>query len=185
MDFRAQIRKLTQRLTSTVVRGVVTRINDTLATQTVQVELRFDDIAGDVEHFQPFGLSFHPTVDSECVVLAVGSSQDNLVAVAATDRANRPTGASEGEGGLYTPSGWKVFLASDDVVHLSEKSASDFVALAADVKRELDAIKQSLDTHVHSVSVTGSAAAQSGSTTAVTSQSYTPQPVAASKVKAT
>jgi len=169
-----------------VTRGVITRTDDTAATQTIQVELRFDEVADMIEHFQPFGLSFRPTSDSEVIVLAVGSSSDNLVALTATDRSIRPTGIEEeGEGGLYTPSGWKVFCNADGEVNLGEKAAADFVALAADVKRELDAIKQSLDTHVHSVSVTGTATAQSGSTTAVTSQSYTAQAVAATKVKAT
>lgn len=180
-----QLRRLMTKLQASITRGIIKLVDDGKQTQTVQVELRFDEIADAIEHFQPFGLSFNPTKDSEVLVLAIGSSQDNLVALTATDRSIRPTDIKEGEGGLYTPSGWKVFCDEDDVVNLAGKSASDFVALAADVKRELDAIKKSLDTHVHAVSVTGSATAQSGATTSVTSQPYTPQAVAAEKVKAT
>ena len=179
------VRRLLTKLQASITRGILKLVDDEKPTQTIQVELRFDEIADAIEHFQPFGVSFNPTKDSEVLVLAIGSSQDNLVALNATDRSIRPTGIQEGEGGLYTPSGWKVFCDEDDVVHLAEKSASDFVALAADVKRELDAIKQSLDTHVHDVSVTGTATAQKGATTSVTTQPYTPQEVAASNVKAT
>jgi phage baseplate assembly protein V len=181
MDIPGNIRRLTARLASSVVRGVISRVNDATGLQQVQVTLRFDDIAGSVEHFQPFGLSFHPTVGSECLVLSVGASQDNLVALAASDRDIRPTGAEEGEGGLYTPGGWKVFCEHPSgIVNIGEKYAADFVALAADVKRELDAIKAALNTHTHPVTTS----AGSGTANA-TNAGYEPQSVAASKAKAT
>ena len=145
MDFAAHIRRLTSRLASTVTRGIITRVNDALATQNIQVELRFHDTADDVELFQPFGVSFHPPVDSEVLVLAVGSSQDNLVALTATSRADRPTGIQEGEGGLYTPSGWKVFLDTDDNVRLGSKEASIKLARADKVDAELKKIKATMD----------------------------------------
>lgn len=144
MDFAAHIRRLTSRLASTVTRGIITRVNDALATQNVQVELRFHDMADDVELFQPFGVSFHPPVDSEVLVLAVGSSQDNLVALTATSRADRPTGIQEGEGGLYTPSGWKVFLDAEGNVRLGSEGASIPLARADKVERELSLISTDL-----------------------------------------
>lgn len=149
------VRRLLAKLQSTVLRGIVKLVDDKKSTQTVQVELRFDEIADAVELLQPFGVSFSPTLGSEVIVLSVGASQDNLVALNATDRSNRPTDVEEGEGGLYTPSGWKIFLANDDVVHLAEKNAADFVALAAKVNSELDAIRDAYDKHTHVFVATG------------------------------
>lgn len=139
MDIGAQLRRVFTKLQALVTRGVITRTNDDDATQTIQVELRFDEVADMIEHFQPFGLSFRPTSDSEVIVLAVGSSSDNLVALTATDRSIRPTGIEEeGEGGLYTPSGWKVFCNADGEVNIGEKVAADWIARADRVD---DAIK--------------------------------------------
>ena len=101
-------------------------------------------MADDVELFQPFGVSFHPPLNSEVLVLAVGSSQDNLVALTATSRADRPTGAQEGEGGLYTPSGWKLFLDQDGNVRLGSKEAAIKLARADKVESELAAIATTL-----------------------------------------
>jgi phage baseplate assembly protein V len=145
------IRRLLTRLQSVVTRGVITRTNDESATQTIQVELRFDEIADAIEHFQPFGVSFRPTPDSEVIVLAADASQDNLVAIAATNRSVRPTGIEEGEGGLYTPSGWKVFCDADDNVDIGAKDLSDekLVAWAQKVEDELAKIKDAHNTHTH------------------------------------
>jgi phage baseplate assembly protein V len=127
---------------------VITRTNDTTATQTIQVELHFDEVADAIEHLQPFGVSFRPTPDSEVIVLAAAASQDNLVALAATNRSVRPTGIEEGEGGLYTPSGWKVFCDENDRVFITRKDASQSFMRGEDTKDALstyaDAVTQAV-----------------------------------------
>lgn len=187
MDVRGMARTMGVKIGTMITRGVISRVNDALATQGLQIELRDQELADDAEHFQPYGLSFHPAVDSEVVVLAIGGAQDHLIAVNATNRAQRPTGVDEGEGGLYNPTGWKVFLAADDIVHLSEKTAADFVALASKVESELDLIKQSLSSHTHAYIAcaggTSPAVIQPGQKSV--DFGYEPQPVAAEKVKAT
>jgi len=174
MDLRRAARHLQSRVSTMIARGVISRVNDALATQGLQVELRHLEVADDVEHFQPYGLSFRPAVDSEVIVLAIGGAQDHLVGLAATDRATRPTGVEEGEGGLYNPTGWKIFLAADDVVHLGAQSGADFVALAALVKAELDKIQATL----------GTGTTPTGGPVTFTSP-YIAGDVAAQKVKAT
>ena len=138
MSFAVQIQQLWASLRSAVTRGIVSSSNDEKATQTLQADLRFDEASSDIEHFQPFGLSFRPTSKSEVIVLATGASQDNLVAILATDRSARPKGIKEGEGGLYTPSGWKVFLDSDGKVFLSDKAASQSFVRGEDLKSALE-----------------------------------------------
>jgi phage baseplate assembly protein V len=132
-----------------VTRGVITIVNDGLKTQGLQVTLRYGEVADDVEHMQPWGLSFRPTRGSECVVFAVGGAQDHLVALGATNREHRPADNVEaGEGGLYTDTGWKVFLAADDTVNLGAKSPDNALARADRVEVELTKIKATLDSLV-------------------------------------
>lgn len=177
-----QLRRIWSKLQSVVMRGISGPTDDAQPTQTMQVALRYGELADAVEHFQPFGLSFRPSSDSEVIVLSVGASQDNLVVLAATSRAIRPTGVDEGQGGLYDADGWKVFLPVDGTVCLGEKEPVDWAARADRVDRELEAIKQALDTHTHLVPQ-----APSGTTNSAPSAdvSYAPQPTQSDTVKAT
>jgi phage baseplate assembly protein V len=142
---RDQIRRLLTKLQSSITRGIIKLVDDEKQTQTIQVELRFDEIADAIELFQPFGVSFNPTKDSEVLVLAIGSSQDNLVALNATDRSIRPTGIKEGEGGLYTPSGWKVFCdETADTVSIAAQDGADWIARADRVDAMFAAVSDAL-----------------------------------------
>jgi phage baseplate assembly protein V len=147
------IRRLLTKLQASITRGILKLVDDEKPTQTIQVELRFHEIADAIEHFQPFGVSFNPTKDSEVLVLAIGSSQDNLVALNATDRSIRPTSIQEGEGGLYTPSGWKVFCNEDDEVHLSVKAASQSFMRGEEVKSALETYAGSVKDAVAKIKV--------------------------------
>ena len=142
MDFNRAIRTLTARVSTAVTRGVITLVNDSLKTQGLQVTLRVDEAADRVEHFQPFGVSFHPPRGSELLCVAVGGSQDHLVGLAATHRDSRPTGVEEGEGGLYNQDGWKVFLLSDNTVSLGSESGADWAARADRVDAMFNAVSQ-------------------------------------------
>ena len=144
MSVAVQIQQLWASLRSAVTRGIVSSSNDEKATQTLQADLRFDEASSDIEHFQPFGLSFRPTSNSEVIVLATGASQDNLVAILATDRSARPKGIKEGEGGLYTPSGWKVFLNEDHEVCIADQAPVDWVARADRVDAEIKTIRDAI-----------------------------------------
>lgn len=190
-----EIRRLVARLMAPTIRranlmvsrAVVRRIDDGGLMQRLQLTLFGDDdgedveVADDVEHVQPYGVSFVPPANSEAVVLAVGGNRDNLVALGAVSRAHRPTGAAEGEGGLYTLDGWRVFLDRNGNVYLGDGPDGTFmrVALAEKVEAELEAIRVALTTHTHTGVTTGSGT--SGTSSNVT---YTPGSVGSEKVKA-
>jgi phage baseplate assembly protein V len=125
-----------------ISRGVIARVDDTTPTQTIQVELRYDELADSVELLQPFGLSFNPETGSEVLVLAAGASQEQLVALNATSRQSRPTGVSTGQGGLYDPDGWKIFLSNDGLVHIGAQEGSQSVQRGEET---IDAIKAFAD----------------------------------------
>lgn len=156
-----EIRRLVARLMAPTIRranlmvsrAVVRRIDDGGLMQRLQLTLFGDDdgedveVADDVEHVQPYGVSFVPPANSEAVVLAVGGNRDNLVALGAVSRAHRPTGAAEGEGGLYTMEGWKVFCDKDGNVYLGDGPSGTFkkVALAEKVEQELTTLKNAIN----------------------------------------
>ena len=162
MSFAVQIQQLWASLRSAVTRGIVSSSNDEKATQTLQADLRFDEASSDIEHFQPFGLSFRPTSKSEVIVLATGASQDNLVALAATDRSIRPTDVEEGEGGLYTPTGWKVFCNENDEVHLSVKEASQSFMRGEEVKAALKTYASNVSAAIKTIKITGDPGSDNG-----------------------
>lgn len=125
-----------RRVNGMVKRGVIRRVTDSARQQLLQLSLLEDEVADEVEHLQPFGLSFVPPAGSEVAALAVGGNQDYLLALGATSRAHRPTGAEEGEGGLYTLDGWKVFLDEEGNVFIGGDAAGATVKVATDAQVE-------------------------------------------------
>src|SRR5687768_8128760 len=100
------------RVNGMVKRGVIRRVTDSTKVQSLQLSALDDETPDDVEHLQPFGVSFVPPAGAEVVALAVGGNSDHLFALGASSRAHRPTrrggvhespvSIGEGEGGLYT-----------------------------------------------------------------------------------
>jgi hypothetical protein len=72
-----------------------------------------------------------------------------------------------------------VVPALSGLVNLGADPGSDFVALAASVASELEAIQTALNTHTHTGVTTGPGS------TGTSASGYTPGDVAATKVKAT
>lgn len=190
------MRKVWSKIQTTVMRGIVTRSSDTQKCIMVQVEWAADRTSSNVEYKQPQGLYFNPADKAEGQILAVAGDHSSAVLIDAQSRSDSPGGGGieAGEGGLYYAGDFKVFLDKDGLVHLGEKTGSDFVALAAAVKSELDKIKTDLDnvkstfdghTHIITVvSVDGDTATAAPPASPVTTP-HTPGSVAATKVKAT
>lgn len=136
---------LMDRIAGVVMRGIVTLVDDAKKLQALQLELTDeDDVVDEVEHFQPYGVSFRPPADAEAIVVSVGSDQDHLVALAVQSRSKRPTGIEEEEGGLYCLGEFKVFLDKNGIVHLGAKSGAAKVARDDRVEAELSKIKTEL-----------------------------------------
>jgi phage baseplate assembly protein V len=148
-----------------VSRGVVRVIDDAKKMQSLQVELHEGELHDQVERFQDFGFTSVPKPEAEAIYLSVGGNRAAGVVVAVSDRQYRPTGMAEGDVCLYTESGERVYLnEADDVVHLGAKSAADWVALAADTKAEISALRDTVDSlitaynaHIHVTTATVSA----------------------------
>ncbi len=107
--------------TSARVRGMISRAvtgkaNDATTMQSLQLELFSGQVADDVEHFQPYGLSSVPHAGAEGIALAIGGSTGHTVVINVDDRRYRITGLQDGEVALYDDLGHKVHLTRDGIV---------------------------------------------------------------------
>jgi phage baseplate assembly protein V len=203
MDVMGIIGRLRSRLDSVVARAVISRVNDALKTQRVQITILDGEVEDDVEHLQPYGLSFTPPADSEVLALAVAGDRSHTVAICASSPGTRPTGNTEPQtGGLYSKSEWRIYVDADGVVHVGAQSGAEFIALAQkvldelnDVKADLDGFKSAFDDHTHAGAFGGTGSAPALTSPPATNPAgtpalafptpHTPQSVAATKAKAT
>ena len=187
---------LRRRLRLMASRCRLTAESDGEGLERVDVALIGEETRAKVPRIGEYGFASRPkvTTTTEGVFLAIGGDRSRGVVIATDDRAARPQDLAEGECALWTPDGGKrVHCRADGHVDLGT-SPEDYVALAKLVRRELDAIHSDLEaiktwagSHAHTVSTTGSANAQQGTTTAVTtalSLSWSPSDVAAEEVRA-
>lgn len=142
MDILDVVEKMVDRLRwrvdGMIARAVISRVNDALKTQRVQITILKGEVEDNVEHVQPLGLSFTPPADAEVLALAVAGDRAHTVAICASAPGSRPTGNSEAEtGGLYSKAEWRVFIDKDGVVHLGAQSGEAPVARADLVDAEL------------------------------------------------
>jgi len=156
-DVGKAVAPIASRVRAMVKRAVIERIDDTKGTQAVQVSLLADEVADGCEHMQPFGLSFHPVKGSDAVALAVQGDPGHMIIIAATKRGVRPTGAKEGEGGLYDKTGaWRVFIDENGVAHIGAQTGTDFVALDQKIQNAVDSkIRAIFNAHVHTDAMGG------------------------------
>lgn len=112
---------MTDSASSARVRGMISRAvtgkaNDATTMQSLQLELFSGQVADDVEHFQPYGLSSVPHAGAEGIALAIGGSTGHTVVINVDDRRFRITGLQDGEVVLYDDMGHKVYLTRNGIV---------------------------------------------------------------------
>ena len=93
---------LRRRVMLMIGRGVVRLVDDTRRRQRVQVEGFAGEILDDVERWQQYGITSHPPVGSEAVVLALGGMRQHPAAVVVEDAPYRLESQTEGTVSLYT-----------------------------------------------------------------------------------
>ena len=110
-----------QKMTALIVRAVVSRVDDALAGQGLQVRA-LENEALEVEHRLPYGFTavpLPPDVDArgaEAVVLFLGGSRSHGLAIAVSDRRHRLTGLTDGEVAIYDDLGQRVHLLRGKVL---------------------------------------------------------------------
>lgn len=156
--------RLRVRVNTLVAKAIIGRVNDALKTQRLQLTILEGEVESNVEHMQPYGLSFTPPNGSECIALGIGGSRTHTVAICANNPGDRPAESPAGTGGLYTGGEWRVYINEAGVVCLGAKEPADFVALASKTEARLVALESFAANHTHTVTVTGSSTQQSGTT---------------------
>lgn len=119
------VRQLGHRLDASVTRAVVELVNDRLKTQRVQLSILEGEVEDDVEHLQPYGLSFSPPPGAEALALAVGGARAHTVALCVSKPGSRPTDAGAEEGGLYTKGKWRYYVDADGVTCTGAKDSTE------------------------------------------------------------
>lgn len=176
LDIPGQLRRLRSRLSAIVARSVVNLVNDTMKTQRLQLTILSDELEDDVEHMQPYGLSFVPPAGSEAIALAVRGDRDHTIALCVQNPDERPQGNQPRTGGLYTNGAWRFFIDDQGNVHVGAQQGAEPIAMADTTQRELADIRQKFDaflaeykahTHTHGVAPVTGTTAPPISTTAV------------------
>ena len=125
---------LRRRISHMLVRALVTSVNDDVKRQTLQVKIRADESADDIEHFQNYGTSSHPPLRSEAVLAALGGNLGQLVAIAVENKDFRPQGEM-GDVFLYHMEGQRIRLTKDGVINITANkvnlSASERVTIVS------------------------------------------------------
>lgn len=120
VDIARAVSKLTaplrRRVALTVRMGVVRLVRDALATQELQVSVLDGETLDKVKSILPYGFTHHPHPGDEVVVLALGGSTSNTVAVAVGGRTFRLHPLAEGEVAIHDDQDQKVHLMRDGVV---------------------------------------------------------------------
>lgn len=106
----AALKQLSGRLASSIIRGVVSLVDDDTKMQMLQVGLRANEVRDDIERFQQYGFTAHPHPGAECLALGVGGNREHTVVIAVDDRRYRLTSLVQGEVALYDDLGQTLIL---------------------------------------------------------------------------
>lgn len=123
------IRHLRFRLDAIVSRAVIELVNDSLKTQRLQLSILEGEVVDDVEHMQPYGLSFTPPAGAEAIALAPAGSRANTIAICAQLPTDRPKGAPPRAGGLYTKAAWRLYIDEAGIVTLGSDVSTEHAVL--------------------------------------------------------
>lgn len=112
-----------RRVSQMLIRALVTSVNEDVQRQTLQVKMRADESADDVERFQNYGVSSHPPLGSESILAALGGNLGQLVAIAVENKQYRPKGEM-GDVFLYHLEGHCMHLTKDGVCNITAKKVN-------------------------------------------------------------
>ena len=91
-------------------------VRDELDTQELQVIAHGGEVLDRVKAILPYGFTHHPIPGSEVVILALGGSASNTVAVVVGGRVWRLKALAEGEGALHDDPGQNGYLKRSGIV---------------------------------------------------------------------
>lgn len=127
---RSMLAPLGRAISMMAGRAVVRLVNDETARQLLQVEILKGELRDKVEHVQNYGFTSHPFPGSDAIVLALGGSREQSVALIVDDRRYRLL-LVQGEVAIYDDLGNFAALLRDRI-HV--KSITEILAEAPHVR---------------------------------------------------
>ena len=98
-----------------IQRGVVDRVDASQKMQTLNVSLLNGHKPTKVEHWERYGVTYHPQEGAEVLAIALGGNQDHLVVIDAADRRYRMTNLAAGEIAVHDDQGQMVHFKRDGI----------------------------------------------------------------------
>lgn len=118
-QLRHIVRPLATRVANTIVRGVITLVDDSVKQQLLQFGGLSGETVDGAENFQPYGLSSVPLPGAENVTIYPNGDRSHPLTIAVSDRRYRPTGGQAGEVVMYTDEGDTIRLGRGHVISLA------------------------------------------------------------------
>ena len=110
---------LNNRVMNMIVRGVLESTNDERGVQVVSLSLMEGERKDNVERFQQYGFSAHPTGECEAIVVCPAGDRSAAVVVALDDRGARITGLQPGEVAIYSDEGDSIVLGRNNQIQIT------------------------------------------------------------------
>ena len=111
---RAMLAPLQRKLAMMAARAVVRLVNDTEGRQCLQAEILKGEIRDGVERAQDYGFTSHPLPGADAVLVSVGGTREQAIAIVVDDRRYRLK-LQPGEVAMYDDLGNSVTLMRDRV----------------------------------------------------------------------
>jgi phage baseplate assembly protein V len=106
------IDRMWRRLVLALGRGIITLIDDTGATQTLQVQLSAAEVRDNTPRLAEYGFQSSPPPGADAALLFLGGERTAGVVIATGHRTYRLTGLAEGEVAISDDKGQKVYLSA-------------------------------------------------------------------------
>lgn len=118
---RTDLDRLHRLIASMLVRGTIDEIDDARMMQTIGVRLEDGYRPRQAEHWQPYGLSYHPQNGAEVIAVSLGGNRDHMIIMPGADRRYRLKNMEQGELAIHDDQGQKVHFKRDAVFVETDK----------------------------------------------------------------
>ena len=141
---RRALERLRMRIAGLVTRSSVTGSTTTTQGQILNVAMLQGEARAGVEYFEPYGIAGAVPTGATALVLAVGGSRDQVVALCASPKGSTPEGRLAGEVDLYGPQGQRIRMHADGSISVLQ-GGTGTVYLGSDVNPAAPAANRSGD----------------------------------------
>lgn len=139
-------RPLATRVANTIVRGVITLVDDSVKQQLLQFGGLSGETVDGAENFQPYGLSSVPLPGAENVTIYPNGDRSHPLTIAVSDRRYRPTGGTPGEVTLHNHVTARLVLKADGTVEIRSAGGT---AIKLPTLADYNALRAAFNTHTH------------------------------------